>query len=148
MWNGNASVQAALGCPLDTEAPSVAAEQLFQRGLMYWLGAIQRMYVLTPAGSGAWSTYPNTYQEGEDLQPLDPPPGLYAPERGFGKLWRSNTGVSDALGWGTAPEAPMTGVYQRFEGGTMLYSQAINGHSHRIYVLFADGSFATYKDVP
>lgn len=147
LWNRELRVRTALGCALSAEAPSAAAEQIFERGMMYWVGATQRFYVFTPKLTGAWSTYPNNYSDGEELPPLEPPPGLYAPVRGFGKLWRSYPSISDAVGWGTAPEAAMTGVYQRFEGGTLLYSQAVNGHAARIYALFGDGTYATYIDV-
>ena len=72
---------------------------------------------------------------GEGLAPLEPPPGLHAPEQGFGKLWRENDYIQTRLGWARAPEVAMTGVVQPFEHGIMLYSPAGNGHGALIYVL-------------
>ena len=66
---------------------------------------------------------------------LAPPPGLYAPEQGFGKLWRAHGDIQTRLGWARAPETGITGVVQRFERGMMLYSPAVNGHGPLIYVL-------------
>ncbi len=147
LWNDNTRVQGELGCPLSAEAGSGSAEQLFENGLMYWLAATQRIYVLR-TGSGVWSQHPNTYVDGEQLSTPEPPPGNYAPVRGFGKLWLTNENVRDTLGWGTTPEVGQDGVYQRFQRGTMLYSWAINGHAPRIYVLLSDGSYRVYLDPP
>lgn len=46
----------------------------------------------------------------------------------------------------------MTGVFQRFEHGVMLFSQGVNGHNQRIYVLYDPGerprsaAFETFDD--
>jgi hypothetical protein len=125
-----------------------AAEQTFEHGLMYWWSGTQQIYVLMNGGS--WSRYPNTWHEGEELIAVTPPAGLYAPERGFGKVWRLYPEVQDSIGWGTRPEKELqgatSGVYQRFEHGTMLYSWAINGHGRRIYVLYAGGAYSIFDD--
>ena len=146
LWRTNERIQAQLGCPLRAESAGPAAEQIFETGTMYWWDANQQIYVLAGGSSGQWSVYADTWSEGEELKPLSPPPGLYAPVRGFGKVWRNYPAVSDALGWGLQPEVPLTGVYQRFQHGTMLYSWELNDHGRQIYVLFADGSYTTYPD--
>lgn len=146
LWESSETIQARLGCPLRGETPGPAAEQIFETGTMYWWGSNQQIFVLDGGRSGTWTTYPNTWQEGEEQTPLEPPPPLVAPVRGFGKVWRNNPAVSEALGWGERPESGLTGVYQRFEDGTMLFSPAINGHEPQIYVLFADGSFTIFPD--
>ena len=71
----------------------------------------------------------------EVLAPLEPPPGLYAPEQGLGKLWRENGYIRTRLGWARAPDVAMSGVFQPFEHGIMLYSPALNSHGALIYVL-------------
>lgn len=121
-------------------------EQVFEGGTMYWWGDSGQIFVLSGGNSGRWSQYPDTWLEGEELSPLSPPAGMFSAERGFGKVWRSFPGVGDALGWAQQPEAQITGLYQRFEGGTMLYAPAINGHIDQIYVLFGDGAFAIHPD--
>ena len=146
LWHSDTRIQTALGCPLRVEVAGRAAEQVFESGMMYWWKASQQIYVLEGGQSGRWSIYPNTYLEGEELTPLDPPPGAYAPVRGFGKVWRENPSVGNGLGWGVGPEIGLTGVYQRFEHGVMLYSFAVNDHERQIYVLFPNGSYTTYPD--
>ena len=146
LWSRERSVQAQLGCPVQPEQSNPVVEQVFENGLMYWWGPSQQIFVLTGEGSGMWSAFPNTYTDGADQTPLTPPLGGYAPERGFGEVWRNYPAVSDALGWGRAPELPLMGVYQRFEHGIMLYSWQLNGHPRQIYVLFNNGSFVTYPD--
>ncbi len=146
LWKTNARVRTGLGCPLRGESPGQAAEQVFESGTMYWWGQNQQIYVLSGTRGGSFSVYPNTWREGEELAELDPPSGLHAPVRGFGKVWRNYPAVNDALGWGLRPEAAIKGVFQRYEKGTMLWSPAANGHGARIYVLFSDGSFAVYPD--
>ncbi len=154
LWTTNAQVRVLLGCPLTKEAPGAASEQIFEQGLMYWWSGTDEIHIGRGSrDGGTWDPAKNTYREGEKLAPLSPPPGLYAPQRGFGKLWRESGFHQAKLGWATGPEASFTGVYQRFERGIMLYSPAANGHAPRIYVL-AKGSglpnsdvFATYPDL-
>ncbi|GAB4200474.1 MAG: hypothetical protein OHK0022_21570 [Roseiflexaceae bacterium] len=45
---------------------------------------------------------------------LTPPPGLLAPKRGFGKLWRENPDLREMLGWATAPERADKATIQEF----------------------------------
>jgi hypothetical protein len=44
---------------------------------------------------------------------------MYQPERGFGKLWRTNQEVRDALGWGVTPEFGYISNYEYHPGGTV-----------------------------
>jgi hypothetical protein len=144
LWRSNPRLQDSLGCPVQAETGGAAAEQVFEGGTMYWWGNTLQIYVLMD-GRG-WERYTDTYRDGENLPPLTAPPGLYAPERGFGKVWRATPAIENALGWGTTPEIAMTGVLQRFASGTMLYSQSVNGHGKQIYVVLSDGSFGIYPD--
>jgi uncharacterized protein with LGFP repeats len=145
LWRSDQGLQERLGCPIRGETAGAATEQVFENGTMYWWSGNQQIYIL--AAGGGWSQYPNTYSEGEDLgEPLTPPPGLFPPERGFGKVWRTTPAIERSLGWAKAPEVPLTGVYQRFANGTMLYSWNINEHGPQIYVLLSDGSVGIYPD--
>jgi serine/threonine-protein kinase len=148
LWNSSAAIQERIGCPIRGEAPGPAAEQVFEGGTMYWWGPTQQIYVLSGGSTGRWSPFPNTWQEGDQQLPLDPPAGYHAPIRGFGTVWRNNAAVQEYLGWGLGPERGLTGVYQSFDGGAMLYSTALNDDEPRIYVLFDDGTYTTYSDVP
>ena len=138
LWYGAAHVRLELGCPVTEAQTGAAAEQIFEHGLMYYWSGTDEIYVLsagTPDG-GEWWKLPNTWHEGEPLPPLTPPPGLLAPERGFGKVWRENPMLQVYLGWARMREVGFAGAYQRFQRGVMLYSGDINGHPGRIYVLY------------
>jgi hypothetical protein len=57
----------------------------------------------------------------EQPTPPVPPAGLYAPQAGFGKVWRETPGVRERLGWATSPEAtPTDAAAQYFEQGLMV----------------------------
>lgn len=92
------------------------AEQLFERGRMYWVQHARQIWVLhiTSEGRGDWFVYDDTFAEGEpETDPnLVPPAGRLQPTRGFGKLWREVPGLRDMLGWAVQPEV---GYISRYE---------------------------------
>lgn len=92
------------------------AEQLFERGRMYWVQRVRQIWVLhvTAEGRGEWYVYEDTFADGEpEIDPnLTPPDGRIQPERGFGKLWREVPGLRDMLGWAVQPEV---GYISRYE---------------------------------
>lgn len=84
------------------------AEQVFEHGRLFWLQPVDQIWVMvvTREGGGEWSVYQDTFEEGEiEFDPqLTPPAGVQQPTRGFGKLWRDNPEVREALGWAITPE--------------------------------------------
>ncbi|MGA9351051.1 MAG: LysM peptidoglycan-binding domain-containing protein [Anaerolineae bacterium] len=89
-------------CPL-THDYVPAAYEPFEGGHMVWRGDTREVYVLYDDGS--YETYPDTWNEGEPINIEETPPqGLLPPVRGFGKLWTSQPGVRDRLGWPTTEE--------------------------------------------
>ncbi|MCC6614704.1 MAG: hypothetical protein IT320_14590 [Anaerolineae bacterium] len=110
--------------PTPTVGQIQVAEQLFQRGRMFWVQPTQQIWVLqvTGEGRGTWTIYPDTFEDGVDPD-LDPalvaPEGMIQPERGFGKLWRNNPDVMDALGWATTPEFGYVSDYEYHPGGSV-----------------------------
>lgn len=96
--------------PLPTPVVSQiqVAEQVFEKGRMFWLQPVDQIWVMvvTREGGGDWSVYQDTFEEGEpESDPsLTPEAGFQQPERGFGKLWRENPNVREALGWAITPE--------------------------------------------
>ena len=152
VWRTNQTVRTRLGCPLQTEVNGPAWEQLFERGIIYWLSPYAQIYVMN-ATTHKWSIYENTHTEGEPLPTLTPPPLLFAPEGGFLKLWLSHPELQREIGWATRKLETMLvgtkwGARQPFNGGVMLYSWAINGHKCRIYVLFDDDKTYTVVNAP
>ncbi len=120
--------RSALICPALTYANLPAAFQPFQGGHMIWLdlGADGRSIIVIkgpgrPAPEPSYFITPDTYQPGDGLIPVgDPPPGLYVPVGGFGKIWRGRTGQGQWIGYGTAPEQAERANVQILGGGGML----------------------------
>ena len=48
------------------------------------------------------------------------------PTLGFGKVWRDEPGVREALGWATAGETPGVGRFQMFLYGDMIWISQTN----------------------
>ncbi len=99
------------------------AEQVFEGGRMFWLQPTQQIWVMivTSEGQGDWQIFEDTFAEGEaefDLE-IVPPEGMLQPERGFGKLWRENPGLREALGWAVTPEFGFVTAYEYHAGGTL-----------------------------
>jgi alkanesulfonate monooxygenase SsuD/methylene tetrahydromethanopterin reductase-like flavin-dependent oxidoreductase (luciferase family) len=127
----DAWVAAQLRRPREEAVAVHAAFQAFEHGRMIWRADTDEIYVLYADGSR--SNYNNTWDES---QPVDdparvPPAGLYQPVRGFGKLWRTEAGLGEKMGWALAPEQGYEMWVQWFEGGTMLL-----GPQGEIYALF------------
>jgi hypothetical protein len=118
-------------CPAGAPLVSPAAEQHFEGGIMLWVEAETRIYVLFDSGSPAWSTFADMWQAGEpESDPeLAPPPALYQPVRGFGKVWREEAGVRERLGWALAPETGFTTTVQRtsYSKYNQTYLRALAG---------------------
>lgn len=140
-WFFSAPISA---CPAAAPLTSPAAFLQFERGMMFWFGAEQAIYVLyNDAQNPRWERYPDTWQEG--MPERDPtiigPEGLWQqPRRGFGHLWRNNVGVRGRLGWALHEwETPFTGTVQQAgaEGGSTLF---ITGPEGQIYRLEGDQS--------
>lgn len=125
-WANDAALQQALGYAL-AEVPSAipAAYQFFERGVMIWRSDDGMIYALL--NDGTWSVHEDTFVEGEPER--DPniftPGSTLQPERGFGKLWRNNPALKDAIGWGTAEEQGVTAQLQEFERGFAVRVQGM-----------------------
>lgn len=121
-------VQATLGCPAGTAQTVNGVWQTYEHGVMFWREQDRSIFVLSNLAIGqgqptdSWWRFDDTYQEGEpeDSMGLSPPPGMSMPVRGFGKVWRSNGFVRDALGWATSGESGMQSTWLQFESGWMM----------------------------
>ncbi len=109
--------------PTATTGQIQVAEQVFEHGRMLWIQPRSQIWVMedTGQGSGKWLIFDDTFEDGEpESDPsIVPPQGKYQPERGFGKLWRTNEAVRDALGWGVTPEFGYVSNYEYHPGGTV-----------------------------
>jgi hypothetical protein len=136
-----------LGCPVYASRELVGNKRLgglrevpialerFERGLMLWfqplgfgsnlLGTIEVITFDANRQGLVWQQFQDTWREGEEVGVEDrPPPGLYAPTRGFGKLWSTNPDVRTRLGWATEAEHGETGRYRAFWKGFVVYRAA------------------------
>lgn len=90
-------------CPLNPPLESDASLQLFQQGLMIWVGRQDAIYVLyNGSGEPGWQVYNDTWVDGiaEDVAAFGAAPaGTFPPRRGFGLLWRQQPSVRQRLGW-------------------------------------------------
>lgn len=120
------------------------AEQLFERGRMFWLQPTGQIWVLvvTSEGHGTWTVYEDNFVEGEpESDPsIVPPEGRLQPERGFGKLWREVAAVRDGLGWAVTPEFGYVSRYEYHAGGTFDASGSfVRGYGyHILYSLYGE----------
>ena len=109
--------------PTPVEGQIYVAEQRFEDGWLFWLQPVGQIWVLTinEDNEGIWSVYEDTFVEGEpEIDPeIVPPEELYQPERGFGKLWRENPEVREAIGWALEPELGHTTQYEYHAGGSV-----------------------------
>jgi hypothetical protein len=88
------------------------AFQPFQHGYMVWREDTDKITVvygdmLTKIGAPCQEVYRDTYDDREYALPT-PPPGLVAPVRGFGWLYRADPQLAQRLGFGTADEMSRT----------------------------------------
>jgi hypothetical protein len=125
------------------------AEQLFERGRMYWLQPIQKIWVATTDSSDqqVWFVYEDTFVDGEtEIDPkLTPPAGFIQPVRGFGKLWRENTDVQETLGWAEAAENGYMTRYEYRAGGTVKNNEYIYGAGKHLITL-QDGQIIEFNE--
>jgi hypothetical protein len=81
--------------------------------------------------------YSDTWVDGQDtdMPAFTPPgPGLYAPWRGFGKVWSIYPDLRDAIGWATESQAQARTV------DTLLFSGALLVRVNETGVVYAFGN--------
>lgn len=131
--------------PTPTLSQIQVAEQVFERGRMMWIQPRKQIWVMFDegGGKGKWSTFEDTYQDGEsEFDPsLVPPEGNFQPERGFGKLWRENQTIFDALGWGLTPEFGYVSNYEYYPGGQVEQNQYVPGPGYHILFSLSQEKF-------
>jgi hypothetical protein len=115
----------------------VLVEQLFERGRMIWFQPLREIWVLEgdeiDPREGIWTCFIDGFVDGmpERALEFDPPLGVTTsskvegaapmqPIRGFGKVWRENKDIRDALGWALLPETLYTTRYQYNAGGEVV----------------------------
>jgi hypothetical protein len=92
----------------DGKISTQAAFQRFEDGFMIWNSAWGDVWVLSDNRQAFF--YPESSYAAlpENLITEIPPAGLFAPVRGFGKVWGSYVNVRQVLGWAVAEEEGYT----------------------------------------
>ncbi len=148
-WQNIAQLRQMLRCPVGAPQTVHGVMQFYEHGVMFWRESDRSIFVLSVLAiqrgqlTDTWWRLPDTYQEGEpegDIG-LTPPEGLIMPIRGFGKLWRNNGFIRDALGWATTAEFPLDSQWQQFEGGWMMTGP--DGHPVYALVPLDDPPYST-----
>jgi serine/threonine protein kinase len=142
IWHEHSETRRKLGWATGEENTTFGAEELFERGVMFWREDMMLIYVL--AQGGKWQTYEaGKWQEGMDeyscpeVAPRDTPP---TPRRGIGKIWCEQLGGPEAeIGWATNDEEGYYAHWQNFEHGFMW-----GGHDGYIYVFYDDNTWQSY----
>lgn len=109
-----------LGCPVGSPQTIWSAWQPFQGGQMYWRRDTDQAFVL--GNNGIYSTVGERWDGSAYGDRGAPPPGLYAPEQGFGAVWTRSDELFNLLGWATAQERGFCARIQDFEYGSMVTS--------------------------
>lgn len=138
IWLGDRDLQTTLGCPTShhPRIKPIAWEvktsyQSFEHGEMIWSEAsgwyrVPHVYVFY--ADSTYQTFVDYFDPAVD--PISggetPPAGLLEPILGFGKVWRDEPGLHEALGWATAGETPGMGRIQNFYGGQMVWISQTN----------------------
>lgn len=126
-----------LGCAVAPAETAGAATEPFEGGSMIWREDLGQIYVLPETGK--WVSFPDTWTPEQPEPEVGPPRGLYAPVRGFGKIWREELdGSASSLGWATAPERGTSLLFQQFSNGSLFYSTK----DDQAWALFDDGTWA------
>jgi hypothetical protein len=128
------------GHPAPVQSSVSAVYQDFEHGSMVYMGDRKLIWVfiqsIAEPGSpvpttryGLWLGFADTFQDGEPetLPTFQPPDTFQQPKRGFGKVWRENAPVRDALGWALDFERPYTAIVVDYTIGEM-YGDGTFGH--------------------
>ena len=131
-------------CP-DRVRTSNATEQYFENGVMLW---VEEFYWADSSSANNRTIYlfyddlqfqlfTDEWNETEpQFDPeLLPPPGLYQPLSGIGKIWRENPEIQAKLGWATAEEKEFVITMQAEQAVDYphLYMQAHDGSIRHIW---------------
>jgi len=135
---------------------SPAAAQRFERGIMIWLENPGRYYALqdSPLLGDATRKQLDVINDpleitGATSDESQAPPGLYAPQSGFGLVWRGDVaqsqGFRGALGWALAPEFAYEAILQcddaRPSGGRSWQTCYLQGPEGEVIALHPLGGW-------
>ncbi len=117
-------IEENLGCPaLAAVRRPDAALQAFERGLMLWVNDEGSGDIYVLLDNGNYFRFSDTWDpvaDPESGSEVPPGPNLQEPIRGFGKIWRNDPAIKEALGWAITGESGLQAAVGTFDNGTML----------------------------
>lgn len=143
-WFFNSEPAAGPNCPQESLS-SWTAIQNFEYGTMIWIESLGRYYIFSPQPLDQSPL--NQHQQfsqvddplsitGDTPSEYTPPEGLFAPDSGFGFVWRGDVAdgqpLLEVLGWASAPEYGYQASFQCTEFhstqfGTACYLEGPQG---------------------
>ena len=142
-------------CP-NEPTRSYAAAQRFERGTMIWLEQLGRYIILDETLLQEQDARKQVHYVHDPLEiirdtsaEINPPEGLYAPESGFGLVWRGDVsnspGYRETLGWALAPEFGYEAILQCDDalpsGGRSWQTCYLNGPDDEVIVFHPLGGW-------
>ena len=70
---------------------------------------------------------------------------MLQPERGFGKLWRENENIKEALGWALTPEFGYISQYEYHPGNLLEDGITVAEGEHKLFSLYGE-AFIFHED--
>jgi hypothetical protein len=153
VWDALDGREGELGDPIsNARLDHDTAEQDFVGGTMYWRDRYgptpPDVFVLVRAGAdatrGTWTRHVDTWSEEDDEISCPEATLPLGPKRGFGLVWCDNPAVQLAMGDAIGPEEGSKAGFQRFSGGTLLWSSRLD----YVYALFNDRTWRRFLVIP
>jgi hypothetical protein len=128
IWQNIPQSQTMMRCPVGDPQPMSGVWQAFEHGVMFWRESDHSIFIISNLAirqgqaTDKWWRIEDTWQtsEPESDPGLLPPTGMRQPVRGFGKVWRNNGFVREAVGWAVGDETQLDSQWLAFEGGWMM----------------------------
>jgi hypothetical protein len=118
-WAANRTVADALACAGEAVTSYVGTNQIFERGVMYFIPSGE-IWVIAPGGAAGGRYWYVPLAPPDQGWEMPPPEGLRMPTLGFGAVWKAIDGVRQALGFARTDEQAASISVQRFEGGALF----------------------------
>ncbi len=139
-WS-NASVERALGTPMQDSFAFLASEQEFQRGFMFRQYHQNRNSIFVFVNGGRVEILNNSFDVDQHNFPVtEKGDGIYQPGGAFGKVWSENSSLQQEIGYSvsSAPTENVDAAIQQFDSGIMLFSRG------NVYVIYSDSTWDVF----
>jgi len=113
------SVQTKLGCAKGDARVIWMAEEMFQKGRMYWRKD-NDLYVIAMYNGGSWGNYLGDWKEGDPDFSCGTPASPPTPKRGFGRAWCKYPEIRNGVGDATTEEFGYNSTIQDFARGMIF----------------------------